>query len=291
MQASPDPTVTTYDKEGREFISIVETAYNRARLTPEEARRVNKTPGLYKSIAYLLAKNRDSHQIHSPTEYTGPKPINTQIEALAAIFNLNPASALQYAEKLPKLPHGAEGWFAVPSIDGLGNKYFPAVSDPAEKYCRAIQLVLDKIAASRTFRNWCDGQITPDHLLLSNTTREALAELAQTQSGDILIIAAQLGMRHRGCSVRRARALFTKREFGLGSVMGGSIALTHPERFVPEKLGMDLPGDEFNDETSNSRDCTPYLYCSHEDKITFGVGGYDHAMDHFGSSSGILPPK
>ncbi len=298
MKKTLAPSVTTRDPKGRKFISIVETAYNKANLSNEEAQHVNDTPGLAEHIAHFISKNRNNNrfedeEVHSsmryPKEYKGPKPINTQIEALAAIFDLDPASALQYTKELPKLPHGAEGWFAVPSIDAL----FPEVSDPAEKYCRAIQLVLDKIAASRTFRNWRIGQITSERIRLTTHTTKALAELAKTQSGDILIIAAQLGMRHRGCSVRRARARFTKKEFGLGSVMGGSIALTHPTRFICfDELDMDLPGDEFNEplsltDSTDSFDFAPYFYFC-DDTFMFGAQKNCGTTGQYGSASAFL---
>jgi len=157
-----------------------------------------------------------------PKEYKCPKPIEQQIKAIAEIFSLDPALTLEYAKKLPVLPEGAEGWFAIPSVDALAQKHFPEVIDPAEKYCRALQLVHQKIAASRLFTNWRDGQIDTAHFKVSPRTQEMMQKIAETQKGDILIIAPQLGKRHGGRSVRRAREVFVANEYGLTSVAIGS---------------------------------------------------------------------
>ena len=114
-----------------------------------------------------------------PKEYKGPKPIEEQIETLSKTLGIDTTSALKFAKSLPKLPDGAEGWFAVPSIDVLAAKLFSEVTDPAEKYCRVVQFMLGKIAESRPFHNWREGQITPDRLRLFPRTVEAFAKVAE----------------------------------------------------------------------------------------------------------------
>lgn len=193
-----------------------------------------------------------------PKEHKGPKPIADQIKALAKIFDLDPSQALEFAKNLPALPDGAEGWFAILSVDALAKKHFPEVKGPGEKYCQAVLLVCAKIAASRrSFHNYHKEEITPVQLRVHTRTAHALYLIAKTQPGDIQIVAAQLGMRHRGKSVRRAREVFVGShrspeallpgdEFGLGSLAVGSILLTHPERLVQwEQLHIDCAGDEF----------------------------------------------
>ncbi|MDO8529784.1 MAG: hypothetical protein Q7S10_00005, partial [bacterium] len=163
-----------------------------------------------------------------PKEYKGPKPIEEQIKALATIFNLDPAEALAYAKNLPQLPEGAEGWFAILSPSAL----FPEIKDPAERYCRSVQLAHEKIKATRAFYNYREGQIDKAHLRVHPRTAQMVSQLAEQQRGGILIVAAQLGMSHRGQSTRRAREVFKPNEFGLGSLAGCSIVLVHPERLV-----------------------------------------------------------
>lgn len=72
--------------------------------------------------------------------YEGPKPIKKQIAMIAEIFDLDSSRALDFLfiKNLPMLPNGAEGWFAIPSIDALVKKCFPEVSDPNQKYCQAV---------------------------------------------------------------------------------------------------------------------------------------------------------
>jgi hypothetical protein len=226
-----------------------------------------------------------------PNEYKGPKPIVDQIKAIANIFSLDPASALEYAENLPQLPDGAEGWFAIPSVDALAKKHFPEVTDPAQKYCQAVQLVHTKIAASRSFYNYCEGQITPAQLRVHARTAYALDLIAETQKGDILIVAAQLGMRHRGRFGRRTREVFVANEFGFGSLAVGSIVLTHPERLVRwEELDMDCSGDEFAPVGDGDFSHAPCFFFS-VGGVRFGTYWVGFDGEFFGSVSAFLPPQ
>jgi hypothetical protein len=224
-----------------------------------------------------------------PKEYKGPKPIADQIKALAKIFDLDSSHAIEFAENLPVLPDGAEGWFAIPSVDALAKKHLPGVTDPAQKYCQAVRLVHAKIAASRSFYNYREGQITPAQLRVHARTAYALDLIAETQKGDILIVAAQLGMRHRGKSVRRAREVFVANEFGLGNLAAGSIVLTHPERLVRwEELDMDCSGDEFSPDADGDFSSAPYFYF-YNGEVKFDAYWVDSANDYYGSASGFFP--
>ncbi|MDP3244373.1 MAG: hypothetical protein Q8M83_01800 [bacterium] len=293
--------VTSRDPKGFKFVSIIEAAYNKAGLSEEEAQRVNDTPGLAVLVGDFITRNRQPDQFANeevrssytyPKEYKGPKPIADQIKAIAKIFDLNPSQALKFANPptggLPALPEGAEGWFAIPSVDALAKKHFPEVTDPAQKYCQAILLVHAKITASRSFYDYREGQITPAQLRVHARTAHALDLIAETQKGDILIIAAQLGMRHRGKSVRRAREVFMANEFGLGSLAIGSVVLTHPERLVRwEELQMDCSGDEFAfdaDGSFGSAPCFDFVDVG----VRFGALGVSVFGDLYGSASGFL---
>jgi hypothetical protein len=224
-----------------------------------------------------------------PKEYQGPKPIEKQIKTLAVILDLNPTQALEYAKSLPQLPNGAEGWFAIPSLDAIAKKHFPDVTDPAEQYCRAVQLLHRRIAASRTFYNYRGNEITPDRLRLHIRTAQTLALIAESQKGDILVIAAQLGIRHRGRSVRRAREVFVVGEFGLGSLAAGSIILTHPERLVRwDQLHMDCSGDEFLPGALGRFPRAP-IFNFFDVEVRFDACGVDRARGYYGSASGFVP--
>ena len=288
-------------------MSIVEAAYNKAGLSiGDEAQRVNDTPGLADLISNFIAESRltdkfKDEEVRSnyayPREYKGPKPIQEQIKAIAAILGLDPTSALEYAKQLPTLdsfvPTDAlpwTGWFAIPSVAVLAKKHFPEVIDPAEQYCRAIQLIHEKLAASRQFFNYREGEITPQQLRMHAHTAQALARVAEMQNnGDILIVTAQLGMRHRGRSTRRAREVFVSNEYGHGSLTGGSILLTHPEREVRwEQLHLDLPGDEFSPVADGQFVRAPVFSFS-GDGLKFNTFDVVSAGEFYGSVSGFLP--
>ena len=291
--------ITSRDPKGLHATGLFEAAYNKSKLDDSRAQRLNERGGeLQDGIAKLIAELSQSdryadEEVRSsytyPKEYKGPKPIADQIKAVAAIFDLDPTQALEYAKNLPALPEGAEGWFAVPSVDAIAAKHFPEVTDPADKYCRAVQLVHTKISESRSFYNYRDGQITPAQLRVSARTAHALDLVAEKQPGDILIIAAQLGMRHRGRSVRRAREVFVQDEFGLTSLAVGSIVLVHPERLVRwEELDMDCSGDEFDDPDDDVRFSLAPLFCFLDGRVGFGARGSAYALDRYGSASGFV---
>lgn len=291
--------ITSRDPKGLHATGLFEAAYNKSKLDDTRAQRLNERGGeLQDGIAKLIAELSQSNQYANeevrsnytyPKEYKGPKPIADQIKAIAKIFGLDPSHALEFAKTLPELPNGAEGWFAIPSVDALAAKHFPEVTDPTQKYCQAVQLVHTKIADSRSFYNYREGQITPAQLRVHARTAHALDLIAETQKGDILIVAAQLGMRHRGKSVRRAREVFVANEFGLGSLAVGSIVLTHPDRLVRwEELDMDCSGDEFAPWADGDFSEAPYVYFG-DGKVRFGTGLVNDPSDRFGSASGFLP--
>ncbi len=241
------------------------------------------------SLSNQFANEETASSYTYPPEYTGPKPIEEQIAALAKMLDLDPTSALEHAGTLPQLPEGAEGWFAIPSPVALAAKHFPGLTNPAEQYCAGVSLILSKIAASRKFYNYREGQITTAQLRVAIRTAEAMTQIAEVQKGDILIIAAQLGLRHRGESVRRAREKFVANEFGLGSLVFGAITLTHPERFVRwEQLHTDCAGDEFSPGADGEFDDAPY-FNFYDGEVKFLTDWVSCSLAYSGSASGFLP--
>ena len=227
-----------------------------------------------------------------PKEYKGPKPLSQQIDALAKIFGLSLGYTSEFVEKvLPALtlPDGAEGWFAIPSVDALAARFFPEVKDPQKRLCAASNLVLAKIGESRTFQNYRAGQLTPDRFRLNARTAHALDVLAEQQKGDIWIVGGSFGKRHAGRSVRRAREVFVGQEFGGHTVAAGSMLLTHPERLISyDDLRMDIPGDEFDPDADGSFGGAPLLVFV-GDGVGFGTGWVDGPYGGCGSVSLFLP--
>lgn len=134
-----------------------------------------------------------------------------------------------------------------------------------------------------------EGRITLAQWRVHARTAYALDLIAETQKGDILIVAAQLGMRHRGKSVRRAREVFVANEFGLGSLAVGSIVLTHPERLVHQvELDMDCSGDEFSPEADGGFFGSSSFYFNGR-VVGFAACPVGRLNGGFGSVSGFLP--
>lgn len=295
---APSATVTTRDSKGRKFLEIVEAAYNKAELSEEEAQRVNNTPGLSDLVGNFIAGNRhpetfENEEVASswtyPPEYT-VLPLEYQIRKLAEIFKFSPDDALAYAKIITSKPlmGGAEGRFAIVSDAGLA-KLFPKVADPAEHFCLGTELVLEKIATTRTFHNYRKGELTKDYLRRHEKTAAAYDKLALEQKGDIWVIDAQLAMKHRGRSVRRARVCFAGNEFGLDQIAKGAIILTHPKRFVRwEQLHADCAGAEFRPGAVGVFSLSPF-FSWFDGRLKFDTHGVDLAYDCCGSASGFLP--
>ena len=140
------------------------------------------------------------------------------------------------------------------------------------------------------FYNYRDGEIVPNRLRQHARTVDFLEHLESEQQGDILIIAAQYGMRHRGKSVRRARETFASNEFGLDAFALGCMALVHPERHVryDEELATDCAGDEFAPD-AGSAFSNALFFRFGGDGLHFGAHDVSHTFDYFGTASGFLP--
>ncbi len=227
-----------------------------------------------------------------PDEYTGPAPIGEQVGKLAALFGLSLGETMRFVEQaLPMitLPDGAEGWFAIPKVEAIAARYFKNVTNPNERYIRAVLMMFDKIKQSRMFYNYRDGEITADRLHQQARTVAMLELIGETQKGDIIVIPAQFGLRHRGRSVRRGGVVYTKSEFGLGSFAAGSMALTHPARFVRwDQLHVDCAGDEFAPKAGGVFSNAPCWYFS-GDRLEFGSRPVGIARPGYGSASAFLP--
>lgn len=243
---------------------------------------------LSQSVTVTQFKDEEvSSSLTYPEEYKGPKSIEEQIAVLAGIFNLNQTQAMAYSKKLPLLPDGAEGWFAVLSLFAA-QKLCPEAENEAERHCRLLQLVHEKIATSRPFCNYREGQINTDHLKVYPIA-ENMKAIVEQQPGDILIIAAQLGMRHRGRSNRRSRMVFLQNEYGLTSINVGSIVLVHPERLVRlEELDMDCAGDEFYVDGCGRFRLAPY-FKFYDNEVHFDSKPVFVTCDLYGTASGFVP--
>lgn len=290
--------ITSRDPKGLDAVSIFELAYNEAKLNNISAKKlIEKGDQLKKGTSYLIKELTSVEEfvdeviksIHRyPVEYQGPKPIKGQIIELSGIFNLEPERALRYVENLPNVPDEAEGWFAVPDVNAVAKKFFPTFSSHTEKYCRAVNLVHDRIKSFRLFFNYQNVDDKSNYLKMSYRTQRYLKILADEQLSDILVLPAQLGMLHAGKSVRRARETFAFNEFGLGAFAVGSILLTHPERITKlNELDMFCSGDEFSVNADGNFSSVPIYFFS--GRVEFDECWEGKYCSHYGSVTGFLP--
>jgi hypothetical protein len=227
-----------------------------------------------------------------PPGYLGPRPLAQQISEIAWRYGLCARLALAYIERgLPKkLPGGAEGWFAIPTVASIVAKLEPNMIDPVERYRLAARHACRVLGVAQDFDSrLAEKQIFP---WLSRDERSACALelIAQEQPGDILIIAAQLGELHRAVAARDIA--FEEREYGLGTLEAAAILLTHPERLVRlEDIGLDLCLDMPGDVCPRSVD--GQLHAPAFDQsgigISYGTNWYGSACDRTGQATAFLP--
>jgi hypothetical protein len=207
-------------------------------------------------FARPLAPNREKHrkgmseQVESAYGYySGFKEAHLLEEQIYRLRHLFPGigtahvSAFLNEIEANPLPVWVEGFFAIPNWESNPSVF-------GQSYSEAVQKVLDVLADTLQgfFKNWRKGEINERCLRQSAYMRLALRRLIERQDNpSILIVPAQLGIRHRGFSSRKAAVKFANGEFALGSFAIGSILLTHPERLAhPKYLWIDCPGEKFD---------------------------------------------
>ncbi|HEY0010689.1 MAG TPA: hypothetical protein VGB97_02100 [Candidatus Paceibacterota bacterium] len=203
-----------------------------------------------------------------------PKPFMEQVAILQQHFpNLSHTDLSGF-----DIPDGAEDTFAIPRFEKI-----------APTYGQAVEIVLGLIGQTRGFYNYRKGQTGPTYLRQSERKLAALEAIGEKQEGDILVIPAQFGIRHRGRSVRRAREVFDGDEFGLGAFEVSIMLLTHPERLQHyDDLWIDCAGDEFAPGADGGFSDAPFFYF-YGVKVKFFAYWIDYAYEYYGSASGFVP--
>ncbi|MFY9854349.1 MAG: hypothetical protein WAK26_10790 [Terracidiphilus sp.] len=204
------------------------------------------------------------------------RPVEAQVTELRKHF----PSLGGCMEKLARKPllEGAEGWFAIPCWQAL-----------AATYNEAVERALGVLATKRKFQNRIAGRLGPTYLRQSERSKLAEKILADQQQGqDFMVIGAQAGMLHRGCSARRARVAMAGNEFGLGVFAVACMLLTHPERLSAEEtLMIDCGGDEYSVRGDYTFDRVP-LFDYDISGIEFSIFYEDRSRNLWGTPSGFL---
>jgi hypothetical protein len=217
----------------------------------------------------------------TPSDRTYPptyrvRPVEAQVTALRSLF----PGLGDCQEKLArrKLPEGAEAWFAIPRWQAL-----------APTYNEAVEMALGILATKRRLQNRIGGKLAPK--FLRPTERSTLADkiLSEQQEGsDILVIASQFGLLHRGRSARRARTSMAANEYGLGTFAVACMLLTHPERLsAGDSLMIDCSGDEYSLSGDYTFDRVP-LFDFDIAGIEFSIFYEDRSRNLWGTPSAFL---
>jgi hypothetical protein len=204
------------------------------------------------------------------------RPIEAQVTELRKAF----PTLARCEEKLArrKLPEGAEAWFAIPRWQAL-----------ASTYNEAAEMVVEVLASRRRFSNRIMGKLGALFLRQSERSRMAEKILSEQQEGnDILVVAAQAGLLHRGSSARRTRVSMGGNEFALGVFPLACLLLTHPERLsTGDTLMIDCGGDEYSVRGDSTFDRVP-LFDFDLAGIEFSIFYEDRARNLWGTPTGFL---
>jgi hypothetical protein len=204
------------------------------------------------------------------------RPVEAQVTELRKAF----PELGDCQEKLGRipLPDEPEAWFAIPRWQTV-----------ASTYNEAVEKILEVLAKKRRFSNRIVGRLGKDYLRQTERSRLAETILADQQQGcNILVVAAQAGMLHRGCSARRTRASLAGNEFCLGVFAIASMLLTHPERLsTGESLMLDCGGDEYSPRADYTFDRVP-LFDFDISGIEFSIFYEDRARNLWGTPTGFL---
>jgi len=254
----------------RDFFSLVEDDWEAVRT-------------LVRMGNVLLRRNLFADE-EVPSDYIYPegycvKPILEQIEMLADVLKLQPTESLVYVKNLPRLPDGAEGWFAIASWHAVAENYSTAVVKLFEIMDRLRNLEM-------TPGSWTNEK----YFRQLPETQRAMAEICKQQSGDIIIIPAQFGLRHRGRSSCRAQTSFAVNEFGLGAFVSGCMLLTHPEREQTlEQLHVLCAGDKYTRLCDEKFDHVPIIgYGDEKNQAYYSARAENNSSDMLGAVTGFI---
>jgi hypothetical protein len=204
------------------------------------------------------------------------RPIEAQVTELRKMFPELGSCHERLAHK--PLPAGAEAWFAIPRWQKI-----------AATYNEAVEKVIEVLATRRKVSNRIIGKLGEKFLRETERAKLAKEILGEQQEGqDILVLAAQMGMLHRGSSARRTRVAMAGNEYGLGLFAIGCILLTHPERLsTGDTLMIDCSGDEYSVRGDYAFDRVP-LFDYEAAGIEVSIFYEDRARNLWGTPTAFL---
>lgn len=222
--------------------------------------------------------------------YRSPGSLNDQLIRLKQCFSevsgANP-------ELIAKIESGEVTLSNIPKRYPEEDRNFwclPHWSKVAPTYSEAVSKVFALLSDHRTgvFYNSTNGLTDQDHLRETERKARMMNEQYAKQGADVIILEIQFGLRHRGRSVRRARAVMSGVEFGLGIYEIAVMLLLSPNRLhAYHDLWIDAPGDEWRPDTTGIFVYAPYLGF-YRDKVHFGCRKVHAAGEGCGSASAFV---
>lgn len=226
--------------------------------------------------------------------YEKPKSVEDQIDILRSHWpDLDPDPALKYYREVYStltLPGWVEGPFVI--LPPMVGEYYEELGRLHRADDRQTDQLFGALARDRgRALHIRRDQFDPHDLMWVERTNKFRA-LKKGYPGDLLIIPAQFGVRHRGRSVRRARRMFDRNEVGLDLNMVATMLLTHPERLQHHKdLSIDCAGSGYDPVSHRYSLITPNFHVGldgFDDNVYAGLRWSDQAKPYSGSVTCFL---
>lgn len=223
-----------------------------------------------------------------PKTYKKVRSLREQINHLADEFGIGRFEALALAKRLPSKPMFGEGWFACAKTSAVIKRHFPSINTLEEQHCKVIEFGHKILSRYHPFGNCSSLAIVPKNIQQHPRTRSFVARIETEQPGDIVIIAAQHGLYHRGRSTKAVYSTMHDNEFGLDSFWVACMGITHPERYHSrDELDAECPGDRLPIKSDLSSTMVPH-YSFSGGRLGYCVGDASEAYERLGPVTGFI---
>ena len=244
-------------------------------------------------ISDNLRDELEAEERHEEAEKSkkSPMTIEEQISVLRGHWpKLNPDAGILELEGRP-LVYGSDEPVAIPKWESLAPNYTDALEK--EVFPALYSCYKGKFYSGTRF-----GRLGPDHMRNHERTDRFLRKINDRQKGDIMVIHVQTGLpqpfpgqtrvRHAGSPLLLAHKLFNLNEFGLTSLIGGCILLTHPARLVSHKdAWIDCAGEEYRMKSSGNFDHCPCFFF-HAGNVSFSTFPGDTVFTDAAAATGFV---
>ncbi len=139
------------------------------------------------------------------------------------------------------------------------------------------------------FVDFTRGRIGDRHMCPVKKTKDALSAFEDKTGGDVIVLAVQSGIHHRGTTILDVRKQLPTKEFGLTAEMVAVLLLTNPERLVKDDdLAIDCTGSKYAPGAVGDFYYAP-CWSVKKGKLRFSFGRLDFPAPRFGSATAFAP--